>query len=100
MATGGLDLVDDSSDPDASLPEAESPEVLFSDVSLPFGRDCCRRRDPSNDCVEEAAWEWKLELTNRTGDRLSRCDRFVEADAEREGLEGVLFAAPPLDSRR
>lgn len=51
--------------------------------------------------MEEAAWEWKLELTNRTGERLSRCDRFVEAEAEREWLEGVPSAATtPLGGRR
>lgn len=49
MAADGLDRVDESSDPDASSSEAESPEELFSDVSLPFEWACCARRDPSND---------------------------------------------------
>jgi hypothetical protein len=45
----GLDRIDESSDPDASSSEAESPEVLLSDVSLPCERARCGRRDPSND---------------------------------------------------
>lgn len=92
----GLDFVGESSDSEASSSEAESPEVLLSDVSLPFEWPCCDRRGPSNDWVEEAALEWKLELTNRTGERLSRCDLFVETDAEREVLEAVSLALSPL----
>lgn len=45
----GLDLVDTSSNSDASSSETESSEALFSDVSLPFERGCCGRRDPFND---------------------------------------------------
>lgn len=92
MAVDGRDFSTESTELDASLSEAE-PSELLSDVSLPFWRNCWDRWDPSNDCVEEAAREWKLELTNCTGERLSRCDRSVvtevERDLERDLSDGI-----------